>query len=138
MIKRTVDEQMAIGIEMELRSRGGTVEDYTMVAYGGMDRSTRAASPPGWYLPHPLPTLRVCLLRAWRRQPQAAATFTNAAPMPALDDPITRSLFDEYERLNGYIEELERRGREDLVRQGYASDEVKHRLNWTCAMETSL
>lgn len=35
VIKRTVDEQMAIGIEKELRSRGGLVEDYTMLAYGG-------------------------------------------------------------------------------------------------------
>ncbi len=35
VIKRSVDEQMAIGIEMELRSNGGVVEDFTMVAYGG-------------------------------------------------------------------------------------------------------
>lgn len=128
VIKRTVDEQMAIGIEMELRSRGGTVEDYTMVAYGGNG---------------PLHACGIAARAGISRIlfPPFASVFSalgagNLKPLHiherssyvVLYDPITRSLFDEYERLNGYIEELERRGREDLVRQGYASDEVKHRL----------
>lgn len=128
VIKRTVDEQMAIGIEMELRSRGGTVEDYTMVAYGGNG---------------PLHACGIAARAGISRIlfPPFASVFSalgagNLKPLHiherssyvVLYDPITGSLFDEYERLNGYIEELERRGREDLVRQGYASDEVKHRL----------
>ncbi|MGO2183895.1 MAG: hydantoinase/oxoprolinase family protein [Brevibacterium aurantiacum] len=128
VIKRTVDEQMAIGIEMELRSRGGTVEDYTMVAYGGNG---------------PLHACGIAARAGISRIlfPPFASVFSalgagNLKPLHiherssyvVLYDPITRSLFDEYERLNGYIEELELRGREDLVRQGYASDEVKHRL----------
>lgn len=128
VIKRTVDEQMAIGIEMELRSRGGTVEDYTMVAYGGNG---------------PLHACGIAARAGISRIlfPPFASVFSalgagNLKPLHiherssyvVLYDPITRSLFDEYERLNGYIEELERRGCEDLVRQGYAGDEVKHRL----------
>ena len=119
VIKRTVDEQMAIGIEMELRSRGGTVEDYTMVAYGGNG---------------PLHACGIAARAGISRIlfPPFASVFSalgagNLKPLHiherssyvVLYDPITRSLFDEYERLNGYIEELERRGREDLVRQGY-------------------
>ncbi|KAB1945002.1 hydantoinase/oxoprolinase family protein [Brevibacterium linens] len=128
VIKRTVDEQMAIGIEMELRSRGGTVEDYTMVAYGGNGplHACGIASRAG--------ISRILF-------PPFASVFSalgasNLNPLHihersayiVLYEPIGRSLFDEYERFNGYVEELERRGREDLVRQGYDGDKVKHRL----------
>ncbi|WP_347709914.1 hypothetical protein [Helicobacter gastrofelis] len=45
-----------------------------------------------------------------------------------LYEPIERKLFDEYERMNEYIEELERKGKEDLKRQGYDTTHVQHRL----------
>ncbi|MDN5833603.1 MAG: hydantoinase/oxoprolinase family protein [Brevibacterium sp.] len=128
VIKRTVDEQMAIGIEMELRSRGGTVEDYTMVAYGGNGplHACGIASRTGIsrILFPPFASV-FAALGAGNLKP---LHIHERSSYVVLYDPITRSLFDEYERLNGYIEELERRGREDLVRQGYDGDAVKHRL----------
>lgn len=128
VIKRTVDEQMAIGIEMELRSRGGVVEDYTMVAYGGNG---------------PLHACGIAEHAGISRIlfPPFASVFSalgagNLKPLHihersayvVLYEPIGRSLFDEYPRFNAYVEELERRGREDLERQGYDGSLVRHRL----------
>ncbi|WP_297005834.1 hydantoinase/oxoprolinase family protein [uncultured Corynebacterium sp.] len=128
VIKRTVDEQMAIGIEMELRSRGGVVEDYTMVAYGGNG---------------PLHACGIAEHAGISRIlfPPFASVFSalgagNLKPLHihersayvVLYEPISRSLFDEYARFNAYVEELERRGREDLERQGYDGSLVRHRL----------
>lgn len=128
VIKRTVDEQMAIGIEMELRSRGGTVEDYTMLAYGGNG---------------PLHACGIAKRAGIKRIlfPPFASVFSalgagNLKPLHihersayvVLYEPIHRALFNEYDRFNGYVEELERLGKEDLVRQGYDPADVKHRL----------
>lgn len=128
VIKRTVDEQMAIGIEMELRSHGGVVEEYTMVAYGGNGplHACGIASHAG---------IKKILF------PPYASVFSalgagNMNPLHihersaylVLYDPIDRSLFDDYDRFNEYVAELERRGLDDLVRQGYDPSLAKHRL----------
>jgi N-methylhydantoinase A len=39
-----------------------------------------------------------------------------------------RSLYDKYSEFNAIVEELERLGTEDLVRQGFSPDVVEHRL----------
>ncbi|MCG5218093.1 hypothetical protein [Streptosporangium sp. KLBMP 9127] len=49
------------------------------------------------------------------------------APM-ALYDAMARRLFDDYERFNLIVEELEDKGRADLLRQGLPADAVRHRL----------
>ncbi|KAB1504119.1 hydantoinase/oxoprolinase family protein [Corynebacterium sp. 320] len=128
VVKRTVDEQMAIGIEMELRSHGGVVDDYTMLAYGGNG---------------PLHACGIAEKAGIKRIlfPPFSSVFSalgagNMKPLHiherssyiVLYDPITRDLFDDYERFNGYVEELEQRGREDLIRQGYDVSKVEHRL----------
>jgi N-methylhydantoinase A len=119
---------MAIGIEMELRSRGGMVEDYTMIAYGGNG---------------PLHACGIAEHAGISRIlfPPFASVFSalgagNLSPLHihersayvVLYDPITRTLYDEYEHFNAYVEELERRGRDDLERQGYDTTSVRHRL----------
>ena len=45
-----------------------------------------------------------------------------------LYNATTRALFDRYADFNALVEELEAKGREDLVRQGFAVDDVQHRL----------
>ncbi|WP_163533268.1 hydantoinase/oxoprolinase family protein [Helicobacter suis] len=128
VIKRSVDEQMAIGIEMELRKNGGNVDEFTMVAYGGNG---------------PLHACGIAYHAGISKIlfPPFASVFSalgagNMKPLHihersgyiVLYEPIGRKLFDEYDRINEYIEELERRGKEDLRRQGYDISNVKHRL----------
>src|SRR3546814_6179174 len=45
-----------------------------------------------------------------------------------LYEPRERTIYDQYEQLNTYIGELEAKGAEDLVRQGYNRSDVKYRL----------
>ena len=49
-----------------------------------------------------------------------------------------RSLFDSYDRFNAIVEELEAKGREDLVRQGLPTRRRRAPArDWTCATATS-
>ena len=128
IIKRTVDEEMAIGIEKELRTRGGLVEDYTMLAYGGNGPlhacgiASRAGI--GKILFPPFASV-FSALGAGNMKP---LHIHERSAYIVLYDALERSLYNEYDAINGYIEELEQKGAEDLVRQGYDRDSVKYRL----------
>ena len=128
VIKRSVDEQMAIGIEMELRSNGGVIEDFTMVAYGGNGplHACGIAEQAGIskILFPPFASV-FSALGAGNMKP---LHIHERSAYVVLYEPISRTLFDEYDRFNGYVVELEKKGREDLVRQGYDVNKVQHRL----------
>ena len=128
IIKRTVDEQMAIGIEMELRSNGGVIEDFTMVAYGGNGplHACGIAEQAGIskILFPPFASV-FSALGAGNMKP---LHIHERSAYVVLYEPLSRTLFDEYDRFNGYVEELEKKGREDLIRQGYDADKVQHGL----------
>ncbi|SBW17808.1 5-oxoprolinase (ATP-hydrolyzing) [Candidatus Protofrankia californiensis] len=127
-IKREVDEQMAIGIAKELRVRGYLPEDFTMLAYGGNG---------------PLHACGIADKAGIRRilAPPFASVFSacGAGNMQQLHihersthvvfyNATTRGLYDRYDEFNSIVEELEAKGREDLVRQGFDGGEVRFRL----------
>ncbi len=128
VIKDSVDEQMAIGIGKELRVRGYLPEDFTMLAYGGngplhacgIARHAgirRVLAPPFSSVFSACGAGNMKQLHFHERS--VHVTFYNAT---------TRTLYDKYDEFNAVVEELEARGREDLVRQGFDGDEVKYRL----------
>jgi N-methylhydantoinase A len=45
-----------------------------------------------------------------------------------LYNATTRALFDQYDEFNAVVEELEARGQEDLLRQGFVADDLRYRL----------
>ena len=127
-IKDSVDEQMAIGIGKELRVRGYVPEDFTLLAYGGNG---------------PLHACGIARHAGIRRvlAPPFSSVFSalGAGNMKQLHfhergvhvtmyNPTTRALYDNYDEFNAVVEELEAQGREDLVRQGFAAEDVKYRL----------
>lgn len=128
VIKRTVDEEMAIGIEKELRTRGGLVEDYTMLAYGGNGPlhacGIAESAGIGRILFPPFASV-FSALGAGNMQP---LHIHERSAYIVLYDALDRSLYNQYNAINGYIEELEQKGTEDLVRQGYERNSVKYRL----------
>ena len=74
VIKRTVDEQMAIGIEKELRSRGGLVEDYTHARLRRQRPAARLRDRgQGRNQQDSLPPVRISVLRSRRGQHEAPA-----------------------------------------------------------------
>jgi N-methylhydantoinase A len=128
VIKATVDEQMAIGIEKELRSRGGLIEDYTMLAYGGngpLHACGIAASAGIKKILFPPFASVFSALGAGNMQP---LHIHERSARVVLYDALNRSLYNEYASMNSYIKELEVKGTEDLVRQGYDRADVKYRL----------
>jgi N-methylhydantoinase A len=127
-IKRGVDEQMAIGMTKELRVRGYLPEEFTMLAYGGNG---------------PLHACGVADFAGIKKvlAPPFASVFSalGAGNMKQLHihergahvvmyNATTRGLYDDYDGFNAVVEELEAKGREDLVRQGFDPEDVLYRL----------
>jgi len=130
LIKQTVDHNMANGIATELRSRGYAPEQFTLLAYGGNGPLhccgianalgvSRVLAPPFSSVFSALGAGNVDQLHI-----HESSTYT------VLFHTGLRTLLNDYQRLNSTIAELERRGKEDLVRQGVAPEHVAHRLEF--------
>jgi N-methylhydantoinase A len=128
LIKRNVDASMANGIATELRTRGYEPKDFTILAYGG-NGPLHACGIAN--------ALGVSKILA----PPFSSTFSacgagNVSQMhihemstwTVLFNPALKSFFNDYESFNRSVEELERRGREDLLRQGMTADQIRYRL----------
>jgi N-methylhydantoinase A len=128
LIKRTVDANMANGIAVELRTRGYDPKDFNILAYGGNG---------------PLHACGIANALGIGRilAPPFASTFSacgagNVSQMhihelstwTVMFNPSTRSFFTDYDSFNRGVEELERRGREDLLRQGMRAEDIRYRL----------
>jgi N-methylhydantoinase A len=128
LIKRNVDSNMANGISTELRTRGYEPKDFTILAYGG-NGPLHACGIAN--------ALGVSKILA----PPFSSTFSacgagNVSQMhihemstwTVLFNPALKAFFSDYASFNKIVEELERRGREDLLRQGMTPDQIKYRL----------
>lgn len=128
LIKRNVDASMANGISTELRTRGYDPKDFTILAYGG-NGPLHACGIAN--------ALGVSKILA----PPFSSTFSacgagnvnqmhihEMSTWTVLFDPAAKSFFNNYETFNSIAEELERRGREDLLRQGMTADQIHYRL----------
>lgn len=128
LIKRQVDVSMANGISTELRTLGYEPKDFTILAYGGNGPLhacgiaealgvTKILAPPY------SSTFSACGAgNVNQMHIHEMSTWT------VLFNPATRSFFTGYEAFNRGVEELERRGREDLVRQGMDESQIRYRL----------
>jgi N-methylhydantoinase A len=128
LIKRNVDANMANGIATELRTRGYEPKDFTILAYGG-NGPLHACGIAN--------ALGISKILA----PPFSSTFSacgagNVSQMhihemstwTVLFNPALKAFFSDYDAFNQIAEELERRGREDLLRQGMKPDQVRYRL----------
>ena len=127
LIKRQVDGSMANGIANELRTRGYEPKDFTILAYGG-NGPLHACGIAN--------ALGVSKILA----PPFSSTFSacgagnvnqmhihEMSTWTVLFDPNSKTVFQDYESYNQGIQELERRGREDLMRQGMDPASIKFR-----------
>ncbi|HEY8011799.1 MAG TPA: hydantoinase/oxoprolinase family protein [Rudaea sp.] len=128
LIKRNVDQHMANGIAGELRTRGYEPKDFTILAYGG-NGPLHACGIAN--------SLGVSRILA----PPYSSTFSacgagnvnqmhihEMSTWTVLFNPAAKSFFSDYSTFNRSVEELERRGREDLQRQGMTPEQIKYRL----------
>ncbi|ABD11874.1 N-methylhydantoinase A/acetone carboxylase, beta subunit [Frankia casuarinae] len=127
-IKDGVDEQMAIGIGKELRVRGYLPEDFTMLAYGGNGPLHACGIARHAGIKQILAPPFSSVFSACGAGNMKQLHFHERGVHITMYNATSRSLYDKYEEFNAIVEELEARGREDLVRQGFAADDVKYRL----------
>ena len=128
LIRRTVDSNMANGISTELRTRGYEPKNFTILAYGGNG---------------PLHACGIATALGVQRvlAPPFSSTFSacgagnvnqmhihEVSTWTTLFHAGTRSFLSDYQGFNAAVEELERRGREDLLRQGIPAEDVLYRL----------
>lgn len=130
LIKENVDYHMADGITTELRSRGYAPEEFTLLAYGGngplhccgIARALgieRILVPPFAAVFSALGAGNVNQLHIHEQ-----STYT------VLFHTTLKQLLTDYTRLNDAIAELERRGREDLIRQDVDPTLIRHRVEF--------
>ncbi|HKY92879.1 MAG TPA: hydantoinase/oxoprolinase family protein [Nevskiaceae bacterium] len=128
MVKRKVDANMANGIATELRARGYDPSNFTLLAYGGN------GPLHGCGIANQLGIDRILV-------PPFCSVFSavGAGNMHQLHiherslfmwiyDSNTRHVYNDYAAFNKIVEELEKAGRDDLLRQGMNASDVKHKL----------
>jgi N-methylhydantoinase A len=128
LIKRQVDGNMANGIATELRTRGYEPKDFTILAYGG-NGPLHACG-----IANALGVSRILA-------PPFSATFSacgagnvnqmhihEMSTWTVLFNAGSKSLFGDFATFNASVEELERRGRTDLLRQGMPPEQIRYRL----------
>jgi len=128
LIKKQVDANMANGIATELRTRGYEPRDFTILAYGGNG---------------PLHACGIANALGVNRilAPPFSSTFSacgagnvnqmhihEMSTWTVLFNPNTKQFFSDYDAFNRCVEELERRGRDDLLRQEMDPDAIRYRL----------
>lgn len=128
LIKKQVDASMANGIATELRTRGYEPRDFTILAYGGNGPLHACGIADA---------IGVSKILA----PPFASTFSacgagnvnqmhihEMSTWTVLFNPALKAFYNDYESFNRNVEELERRGREDLLRQGMPAKDIRYRL----------
>ncbi len=128
LIRDKVDNDMANGIAQELRVRGYEPRHFTLLAYGGngalhacgianMLGVSRVMVPPF-----------TSIFSAIGAGNMDQLHFHERSLYLSLYDSNTRALFDDFPRFNALVEELEQKGKDDLLRQGVAEESIQHRL----------
>lgn len=128
VIKDGVDEQMAIGIGKELRVRGYLPEDFTMLAYGGNGPLHACGIARHAGIKRVLAPPFSSVFAACGAGNMKQLHFHERGVHVTMYNATTRKLYDGYDEFNGVVAELEARGREDLIRQGFSGEVVKYRL----------
>lgn len=128
VIKDGVDEQMAIGIGKELRVRGYLPEDFTMLAYGGNGPLHACGVARHAGIKRVLAPPFSSVFSACGAGNMKQLHFHERGVHITMYNATTRALYDDYAEFNAVVTELESRGCEDLVRQGFSADAVRYRL----------
>ena len=128
LVKSTVDADMANGVATELRAFGYEPENFTLLTYGGNGplHACGIANKLGIdkILAPPFASVFSAAGAGNLNQMHIHETSTYTV----LFHSGTKSMLTDYAKLNGMVEALERRGREDLLRQGMKLEDIKYRL----------
>ena len=128
LVKKTVDANMANGIATELRTRGYEPKDFTLLAYGGNGPLHACGIANVLGVDRVLAPPFSSVFSAVGAGNMNQMHIHEISTWTVLFDANVKSFFSDYESFNRNVEELERRGREDLLRQGFAAADIRYRL----------
>ena len=128
IMKSTVDMNMANGIARELRTRGYEPEDFTILAYGGNGPLHACGIARALGVKKILAPPFASVFSAVGAGNMNQLHIHEMSTWTVLFDANQKTLFTDYALFNARVEELERRGREDLTRQGFPAESVEYRL----------
>ncbi|HEX7660362.1 MAG TPA: hydantoinase/oxoprolinase family protein [Pseudonocardiaceae bacterium] len=128
LIKSEVDEQMASGISKELRLRGYQPSEFTMLAYGGNGPLHACGIANHLGINKVLVPPYSSVFSALGAGNTSQLHIHERTVPITLFDATTRELFTDFDTFNGIVEQLEAKGRTDLIRQGLPEQAVQHRL----------
>lgn len=128
LIKQTVDANMANGIAAELRARGYDPRAFTMLSYGGNGPLHACGIARSLGIGAILAPPYSSVFSACGAGNMHQMHIHEASVFMVLFDSNRKRVFSDYGRFNDIVEDLERRGREDLTRQGMAPEAIRYRL----------
>ncbi|WP_348672557.1 hydantoinase/oxoprolinase family protein [uncultured Abyssibacter sp.] len=128
LMKSTVDGNMANGIATELRTRGYEPENFTILAYGGNGPLHACGIARALGVKKVLAPPFASVFSACGAGNMSQLHIHEMSTWTVLFDANQSKFFDNYDYFNGIVEELEERGREDLLRQGFTPEQVSYRL----------
>ena len=128
LVKRTVDADMANGVATELRAFGYDPSEFTLLTYGGNGPLHACGIARNLGIDKILAPPYASVFSACGAGTLNQMHIHEMSTYLVLFQSQTKSLFTDYARFNGMVEELERRGREDLLRQGMNESDIKYRL----------
>ncbi len=128
LIKRTVDGHMANGIATELRTRGYEPEDFTVLAYGGNGPLHACGIANALGAKRILAPPFSSVFSAVGAGSTAQMHIHEMNTWTVLFDANAKQFFADYDAFNRHVETLEARGCDDLVRQGFAPEQIRYRL----------
>lgn len=128
LIKRTADANMANGIATELRTRGYDPRDFTVLAYGGNGPLHACGIADALGVDKVLAPPFCSVFSACGAGNVNQMHIHEMSTYTILFDANTKTIFDDFGAFNSQVEELERRGRDDLLRQGMDPGAIQYRL----------
>jgi N-methylhydantoinase A len=128
LIRQTVDANMANGIATELRTRGYEPKEFTILAYGGNGPLHACGIAEQLGVDRILAPPFSAVFSAVGAGNMKQMHIHEASAWTVLFDASTKSFFTRYQEFNANVALLEQRGREDLLRQGFRSEEICYRL----------
>jgi N-methylhydantoinase A len=128
LIKQTVDNDMANGIATELRARGYEPAEFTLLAYGGNGPLHACGIANALRIDRILAPPFSAVFSACGAGNLNQMHIHEMSVYLVLFDANAKRLFSDFDGFNRVVEELERRGREDLLRQGMREADIGYRL----------
>lgn len=127
-IKQKVDSNMADAISTELRVKGYDPKTFTLLAYGGNGTLHCCGIANKLDIDQILVPPFSPIFSALGAGMMNQLHIHEKNVYINIYDVNKRSLFQDYESFNSIVEELERKGKEDLLRQGVDEKNIQFRL----------